>query len=178
MKQPFAFASIEFMGCDAVEQDPANRDHYLVTRKAGSDFRFKATFNRPPAPLPEPIEEDTFYEPYPGYILEYHEDGAEGKSSFSVDSWASPCCPTGEWRVFITAKYNRRPTEGEGTIEAMLSVTTTPLSEEEKLLCTHPSSRVIEGDWWGGASGSCQVELITLCVVCSATLSTRCEYRD
>jgi hypothetical protein len=177
MKQPLAFASMDIVGCDTAEQDPDNRNHYLVKRKAGSDLRFKATLNRPPVPLP--AEDDgSFYEAYPGYILEYHVSGAEHKSFWTVDSWASLPCPPGTWGVTITAKFTKRPTEGEGTIEATMSVITSPLSEEEKLHCAHPSSRVTEGEWWGGCSGTCQVELITSCVVCGAELSKTIEHRD
>jgi hypothetical protein len=44
------------------------------------------------------------------------------------------------------------------------------LTDEEKATCAHLHSRTVEGECWGGASGSSQVEMCTVCNLCGATL--------
>jgi hypothetical protein len=166
MTTPLAFADIEFMGCETIEQDSKNKNQYTVHRKAGSDFRFKATLNWTPEPRTE--DDGWCYQPYPGHSLEYHESGAEYKSFWSVDTWASVRCPPGESTVYISA----------GSAGVRVTVITAELAEEERRICTHPSTRTSEGECWGGGSGSCTVEILTSCVVCGATLDRSFDHRD
>lgn len=50
------------------------------------------------------------------------------------------------------------------------------LSLEERSTCTHPSTYREEGECWGGASGSSQVEFLNICKVCSLTVGRQFEY--
>lgn len=46
------------------------------------------------------------------------------------------------------------------------------LSSEERLACTHPYTRTTEGECWGGASGSSQTQMLSICNLCGTTLDT------
>lgn len=52
------------------------------------------------------------------------------------------------------------------------------VTDLERENCTHPSSHELEGEIWGGASGSCQIEWITFCNFCGQQLGSQIEYHN
>ena len=45
-------------------------------------------------------------------------------------------------------------------------------------LCTHEETTIVEGEIWGGCSGSCQIEYFQYCVKCRKELRTWIEYHN
>jgi len=64
------------------------------------------------------------------------------------------------------------------TIPASFKVFTEEMTPEQRLACTHPTTRTSEGEFFGGASGSCQVEINVNCAVCGAFISSSLDYRN
>lgn len=46
------------------------------------------------------------------------------------------------------------------------------LTTEERAACTHSSYREVEGECWGGASGSSQIEMLRMCNLCDKQLGS------
>ncbi len=177
--KPLNFKSVEFDGFDTMEP-PAfdvNVNNYTIHRKAASIFLFRAVLNRAPAPKTE--EDGWNHVPYPGFSHELYIFGNDNKSFWSPGEWVSIAAGPGVTEVSISCVQGKRARlNGENTFNIALTVHTEPLTEEERKVCTHPSTRTTEGEFWGGASGSCTVEMITSCTACGATTSTTYEHRD
>lgn len=161
MAEPLVFKSVEFHGHDSVE--PSGEKSYTVRRKASQDLLFKAELNRP--------------EPHLGWSLEFYTSGSQYKDFWIPGSWHGLACPPGESDVWISA-VNKHLPDGVVRLGVSVKVITEDLTPEEKEACTHPTTRTCEGEYWGGASGSCTVEIITLCAVCGAYLSRSYDHRD
>lgn len=172
-----AFKSIEFSGADKVERSSdLNKHNYTIYRKATTPFAFRAFLNRTMEPRTE--DNSWCYAPYPRYSFEYHVSGDMYKSFWSPESWSHISTTSGTTEITICCCLNRVVIEGEKSFYATFTIITEPLSDEERAACTHPSSRTSEGEFWGGGSGSCTVEIISSCTVCGATLNTSFEHRD
>lgn len=52
------------------------------------------------------------------------------------------------------------------------------LNEEQKRNCTHQMTYTSEGEVWGGASGSCQVEMLRSCSLCLSVVDRWYDHRD
>jgi hypothetical protein len=52
------------------------------------------------------------------------------------------------------------------------------LTPEEEANCPHTSIYTREGEIWGGASGSSQVEILHTCCLCMKVLDRSFEYYD
>lgn len=178
MKQ-LNFESVEFCGFEEMEPlvFSPNVEKYTIYRKAGQSLSFCAKLNRAPAPKKE--DGDLNYQPYPGFTHQLCVAGVIGKSSWSPGCWnvITVCSGVSEVRISCDRLKAGRP-EGEKTFSISLTVHTTPMTEEERLLCTHPSTYTSEGEFWGGCSGTCTVEIFTSCTECGATISRHIESRD
>lgn len=177
--KPLNFKSVEFYGFDTMEPSvfDINVNKYTIHRKAGSNFCFRAELNR--APKPKTEEDGWNHVPYPGFSQELYVSGNVYKSFWSPGEWAAIDAGPGVTEVCISCVLGKRARlEGENTFCISLTVHTEPLAEEERKVCTHPSTRTTEGEFWGGGSGSCTVEMITSCTVCGATTSTTYDHRD
>lgn len=177
--EPLNFKSIEVFGYDRMEP-PAfdiNVKKYTIYRKSGSNLCFRAELNR--APVPKTEENGWNHQPYPGFTHEMHASGDVYKSFWSPGDWKAITAGPDETEVCISCDLGKRARlEGEKTFYISLTVHTEPLTQEERKACTHPSTRTTEGEFWGGGSGSCTVEMITSCTVCGATTNTYHEHRD
>ena len=52
------------------------------------------------------------------------------------------------------------------------------ISPDEIANCKHPNSYTTSGEVWGGGSGSCQVEMLRMCVICDAQIDRWIEHND
>lgn len=168
--QLLSFANVRFTGIESLQPafDPTTKE-YKIRRKAGNDMTFCATLNKPPAASETQ---------YPGYVLKYTIYANDTVGYWKNGEVTPANCPVGDSTLEIQCnKSNPYDT----TIEAfsvVFKIRTDPMSAEQIASCPHARLYKQEGEWWGGASGSCCVEFHTRCNDCGVTLSTTHEYRD
>lgn len=142
-----------------------------------STMSFSIVMNIPPAPNDETAP---FPIPYPGFKLRY-----TVRNPRNLDPWvpSSKSNPTENKYTFIADKqatidvviHCYADSGDDDSFQLTLHIKPRPLAEGE---CGHFNTYTQEGEWWGGASGSCQVEIFTFCSDCKEKIGETCEYRD
>lgn len=172
------FEFIKFYGIDSMEPafSPEVRE-YTIRRKAGTEMSFVATLNLPPAP--QDPNGGWFQPQYPGYSLEYHIAGNDTKDFWTNGQNVSVSCGVGERKLSIYCQKSKKNHDVNAqTVGLEFNVITEPMSEEEIKACTHRRTHSYEGECWGGGSGSCSVEIITVCDDCGETVGKSFDYRS
>lgn len=172
------FAHIQFYGIDSLEPafDPKIKD-YTIRRRAGTDMSFVACMNQPPQP---PCTDGGWSTPqFPGYSLEFHVAGNDTKDFWAVGQVTGVNCGVGTRDLEICCvKSKRNHDENAQTVYLHFVVITEPMSAAEISACTHRKTHTSEGECWGGASGSCSVEILTYCDDCGEMIGKSWDYRN
>ncbi len=153
-------------------------DEYNVYRKKGVPcVKAYITMNVEPRELTHMNN----YEPYCSYYLRQRINGSEGYNVMVTSSDKPQECTDYYFYGFQqTVELSIVPKgQWEGRRRTIkLFFPTITITEEERATCTHPDTYYREGECWGGASGSSQVEIMTVCKRCERVLSTIIEYNS
>lgn len=134
-----------------------------------ADMSFSVVMNTPPTPAGR----------YPNYSFYFHADGRS-------ERWlpSSEANPTEHKFTFTASPQQQKDItifcesdfpEVDPTLTLVLHVHSRGLAEGE---CGHFITLEEEGEIWGGASGSCQIEILTICSDCGQTVKSRIDYHD
>lgn len=162
-------AALEFEGIESIT--PAFRPkvvEYTITRSKSSpcQFAFFAAFNFPP-PYPSLTHDYSGnYDRADFWTASSSVEHVNSHHSAAVRNWV--VIPNGdrEFIISVASKTYR------------FRVLNLTLTEEEIQNCAHSQTRNVEGEVWGGASGSCTVEILHECCICRKVLSRSFDYRD
>lgn len=148
-----------------------------------SDMYFSVVMNTEPA---ESNNKPAFdYWPFPNYQLKHKTEAIEiGYYTDRVipNTSANPT----EFKYKFNADKKRVITvtisccEGSAAVpgaipDIVLHVQPRALAEGE---CGHFETYTVEGEWWGGSSGSCDVEYLIFCRACREQVGKTYEHRD
>ena len=99
------------------------------------------------------------------------------RAPISYGGWLnSDTCPPGEVTQFSFSFADRHK---ENCASYSVSFDRSSEAKVDPAVCSHAFGTFeSEGEFWGGGSGSCQVEMITFCLMCKGSLSRRIEARD
>ena len=153
-------------------------DEYVVYRKKSvANVKVFVTMNVEPRELTHMND----YQPYISYLVEQKINGGYGNRFLVTasdlpnrhnDFYLSGLQQTVELSIVPRGQCKGR----SRTIKLFFPTIT--ITEEERESCTHPETFYREGEWWGGASGSSQVEILTVCKRCEKVISTHFEYNN
>lgn len=179
--EDLAFTSIVLHNIVSMEPSEfhPNIHEYKVTRaKDGPMVEFSALLSA--EPCARTVSNSWNYHPYEFYELDYTYSTYDGRGIKWIPSnlCDRPVCyavdipyKKSQLTVSIIPK-NRQYMEKV----YQFNFNELELSPDERSTCTHPSTYRVEGECWGGASGSSQIEFWTFCKVCNETVGRQFEY--
>jgi hypothetical protein len=171
--------SIELEGIDRIEPEfsPTLQEYKVYRKKLSDDMsnaiiHFKICMNIPPQ-VNEADGAFGFLQ-YPSYVLDF--STPTRRYGWTASQWnAVSEIPSGQ--SYFSVRCETR-SSGLPSHHLTFNVETETLTDEERAACTHVMSRDVEGEFWGGASGSCTVEIDNTCLRCGKVISSRHDYRD